>query len=804
MKNILLISALLLGVSTLQAQVYLTDVLKPTEQNRYTFSDSKATKSYSFPDEHGCMLTISHIYQSNGGFGLAGAAHGLIGKDDHGFATFQLAKKYAKMTFWLGPTYYAGGPKDKDVLTITADGRRVLDQKVFNYDAPRFITIDVTDVEEVTFKVLIGEIDLSLAQVQLWKADVEPVQPRLPVSYPQGTLKLVEQLLPYYTNGAIEPIMEKTKAPNGLSVEFPSTTESIDMARQKFKNGLQFTSSEQLLGKPYAYTYFWLGKRYDKLSFIVGPRDNQSSNTSAWLVIYGDKRKILYEGIVRQSDLPRYVVVDVSGQDQVGFSCELRSNDFLGSITFGCVDICAHPKGDGSVPQEGPANINKEKVAKLKSPCALMSNILPYSVRGVAKAKSTMFTGESSYITFYMGGEHFSEGIILTTGTTLFDDKIDAYATFDLAGEFDYISFYAGTLTQHRVLDDDRIQVYADDKLILDTMVHCTWPNMYFELPLNKCRCLRFAKPGNSKRKQTYIGLGDIALYRGKPVAHDLFYHDKPECPYEADLIDLCERPYFHFVGRYLSTLTNFDFNDCFKPGGSQREFFQMKDGSKIYKGVMLEANVPLSFEDISISDAVMMFLVGAGGSIGKNDVTAATGVSAGGGLTGQWAITRLMNNQNGGQASVAAFNPYGEYETCTFSIANKSEYWDDMSLVKNFGKQIDHPFKLYVFADQVLVKELELTNKMEPMTVTVPINQCHQLMFWLEPGQYRSGQYVLYDMKVSKAPYIAPAEEAKPAEATKKEAAPQEAASEEVYYEVQEVNLNSFQTGGKVEVYQP
>ena len=36
---------------------------------------------------------------------------------------------------------------------------------------------------------------------------------------------------------------------------------------------------------------------------------------------------------------------------------------------------------------------------------------------------------------------------------------------------------------------------------------------------------------------------------------------------------------------------------------------------------------------------------------------------------------------------------------------------------------------------------------------MTVPIFNCNALTFWLEPGDTRSGQFVLYDMTVSKAP---------------------------------------------------
>ncbi len=759
MKKLFSIALMALSIGALNAQVYLTDALKPTEENRITAVSSKMdVNSYDAP-------RIAHIYRCNATLIVKGAAHGLIGSDDHGFATYKLNGAYSKLTFWLGPTSRAGDTTSKSVLTILADGKRVLDQPVFNYDAPRFVTIDVKGVNELKFKALMGELDIALAYAQLWKEGVAVVQPKLPVTYPKGKVKLVEQLLPYYTKGQIKTIQPKNTSPGSLE-EYPNIEEKISMSRHEFTSGLQLTSEQELIGKTSYFSYFWLNKRYEKLSFIVGPRDNQSSNTSAWLVIYGDKKKILYEQIVRQTDLPRQVVIDVAGQEIVGFSCELRSSDFLGSITFGAVDIYAYPKSDlASVPQEGLANINKEAVSKIKSPASLMTNILPYSVRGVAKAKNTLFTGESSYITFSMGGEKFSEGIILASGATFFDDNIDAYATFDLAGEFDYISFYAGMLTNRRVLDDDRLRVYADDKLVLDTVIYCTWPNQYFELPLYKCRSLRFAKPGNKKQKQCFIGVGDIALYRtngqrltpnDKQLASDLFYHEKPECPYEADLIDLCGRPYFHYVGRYLSTLTNFDFNDCFIPGGSQRNFFQMKDGSKIYKGVMLEANMPLALENITMSDAVMMFLVGAGSAISSSDFSAYTGVSAGGGIAGQMAILQLMNPKNNGQASVVAFNPYGEYKSCTFTVANKAEYWDEVDKLVNLGERKDHPFKLNIFADQVLVKQIEVKNLMEPQTFTVPINNCHSLMFWLESGDVRSGQFVLYDMKVSKKPCAA------------------------------------------------
>jgi len=138
-------------------------------------------------------------------------------------------------------------------------------------------------------------------------------------------------------------------------------------------------------------------------------------------------------------------------------------------------------------------------------------------------------------------------------------------------------------------------------------------------------------------------------------------------------------------------------------------------------------------------------------------------------------AISQLLKNgmnfgvfslfsAGGHQSAACAFNPYGEYDELTFTVACKSPYVDPMRQVfEGFANPIKlitdpegktlkaPPVKLCVFADQVEVGQYWVYNEMKPTTVTVPINKCHQLMFWLECGDERSGQYVIYDMTVRK-----------------------------------------------------
>lgn len=683
-------------------------------------------------------------------FSLDAPDDGLIASAESAFVTYNLGGQYEKLTFVVGPAHAnPNGLGAAGVLVVRADGRTLMDYVVHDYDEVRYVTLDVKGVNELTFKNVKGSQRIGIGVPTLWKAGQNAVAASNPLDkLPKGRIKLVEQLKPYFTRGSY---VQQVTADESLM--WTERAKSISISRKTFDSGLQMNCPEGLVDDEKGWSFFWLNKRYDKVSFIVGPRDNQSSNSTAWLVVRADNR-IIYEEVVTQSDLPRQVVLDVAGTEQLAFISERRSGDLLGNITFGVVDIYAYPAGSADIPQEGVVNLNKGKISALPDVCPLMSNIRPFSVRGFNKADDVMFYGETRHYHFSMGGVQYWEGMLFTTGNNLMDDMIDSYADFDLAGEFDYLSFDVGCLTKRHALDDDFLRIYADGELVFDQKVYCTWPNQHYVIPLGKCRTLRIAKPGNGRKKQTIIGVGDLVLYRGQPVANDIFVHDVPDCPHNADLIDLCGAPYFHYCGRFVSTLTNFSMDDCFHDGSTRREFFRMKDGREIYKGFMLEANVAMGLEELSVMDAAFMFLTGVGANVSSSDVAAHTGTTGGvsGPLTGGISLL-LFNGEH--QSSAAAFNPFGEYESCTFTVENAYEHVDEFD--KTFGNRSDkallNPVKLNVFADQLLVGEYWLDNKTGPTTITVPIFKCRQLMFWLECGDQRSGQFVFYDLKLSKTP---------------------------------------------------
>ena len=745
------------------AQVKLIRSLKPIESRKYK------PQIYDYKNRETFFISI-HPYTD--GFSLWNGVLNDQAKE-YAYAVFSLKGEYDKISFVMGPGQsYSSEPNrfgandtSADIVLVKADGKNLVDEVVRCWDAPREYVLDISGVDILRFENWSGLESIYFGDVKLWKKGQTPVLPPRPQAnlVAKDKVNLVEDITPHYIchRGWSIPITKHKWS--GIE-----EWEHMSINRNQYYSGIAFSASQELgEGISSGFAYFWLQKAFDKVSFVIGPWDQQSHGAEAWFTVKGDG-KIIYEKLVKQTDLAETVVLDVSGINVLSMhSGELEKiKDMLAGMSFGVVDIYAYKNSCPDIPTPGLANASQAKLAALPDVAKLCSNIKPFSVRGSSSFDKTFFDGSSSHYTFSMGGEKFDEGFILTTGNggLFLDENINAFYRFDVAGEFDWLSFTVGTLTKHRVLDDDKIRVYADDQLVLETTIHSTWPNQHFTIPIYKCRTLTFAKPGTGKDKQTYFGFGDITLYRGKPVENDLFVHPKPPCPETADLIDLCGAPYFHYVGRYLSTLTNFDFNDCLRTGRSQREYFQMKDGSKIYKGIMLETNIPLPFEDISLTEAAFMFMMGAGSSISSSSVGAATGITAGAGMAGSAGILKLVG-EGGGQSAVAAFNPYKEYETCTFTVANRSEYTDK----DIFGKDVDpyNPVHLYVFADRVIVGDFVLNNKMQPSTFTVPINKCEQLMFLLQCEGARSGQYVLYDMTVSKKPYVAP-ESAKPASSAK------------------------------------
>ena len=656
---------------------------------------------------------------------------------DRGKATFNVDGKHEQLSFIIGPVDYQLF-NESSIVTILADGRKIFDAVVKPADLPRHITLNISGVNTLQFVEVKNALNIAFCEVALWDKDEIPHDLQSKAE-PNAQKKLLfKDIKPYHMNGTTE------LNNNGHKWVTPDRkTTSIKIGNKTWDYGLAMDLSMQLIGNGAKETHLNIKGQYETLQFTVGPlATDNAKNGRGWITVLGDN-KILYEYEIEQDHIARQVTLNIEGVHKLTFASEQTD----GSQGAGIVDAWVFPKGQGPVEtSQETTEVIDPKLKTLPDVCKLISNIPPYSLR--SGVEQQLYDGKSDYITFSMGGVKFSEGFILYNKANVLSNDVHSHAIFDLGNEFDYISFTVGYVSKSWAMSNDQLSVFADDKLIFQTPLQPTFPNQTFVVPIKKCRKLKFESKGQGTLDVAAYGVADLVVYRGDPVENELFVHPTPECPSEIDLIDL-GAPYLHYVSSTESGV--------FVNGKSKKDYFTRYDNSRIYKGFILQTSTHFSLDQgvLAGSDAVGAATIGAA-AIGAAFVP--IGVSVGGAIVGTslMSVAGLMMLAAGGEAienSCAAFNTYGEYNSVTFTVECLRTQGD----TQFFGTDTAQPDiserkeKLLIGADHTVMAELAIFEGMEPQTVTVPINGCGQLMFWLANTKGTSAAYVFHDIKVSK-----------------------------------------------------
>ena len=724
---ILFVVFMLVSVSaqlSAQTPVYLTKAHKPVKSDRYT----------AYPS-----LEIEGGDTWNNCFVL-----GVI-NNDHGRALFSLGSKYETISFIIGPAK-SHGKHDPNIVQIHADGKRVFEHVVREADLAKHFTLNISGVDKLEFSLLNAQCDVALCEVALWTKGQTPHDLRGKHDPEVKSRLLFRDIAPYRIN--YSSVYADGNSGRHTWVGPDKTYKSIKIGNKEYDYGLWLGMSMQLIGGWESETDFNLRGQYETLRFVVGPlaTDDGNDTSRGWVSVLGDG-KILYEYEINEESIAQQITLDVKGVHKLAFTSEQASGSLDGAI----VDAWVYPKGEAPEVETGTGvavtvDAPDPRLKELPDVCKLISNIPPYSLR--SKVEYQLYEGISDYLTFSMGGTKFNEGFILYMKAGFLNSDLRSHALFDLGNEFDYVSFTAGYVSKSWVMGNDVLRVYADEELILQVPLHSTYPNQKFILPINKCRKLKFESSGQSTMDVAAFGVADLVVYRGEPVENDLFVHPVPECPDEIDLIDLGD-PYIH----YVSTSKDGAYVD----GKSKKNYFTRYDGSRIYKGFVLQTSThfSLDFGPLSGSDAVGAGAIGAA-AVGASFV--ATGAAVGGAMVGTTLapIAPLLMLAAGGEAvenSCAAFNTYGQYNSVTFTVECLRKEGDTQLLGPDTMQPdiSERKEKLLIGSNLNVVAEFDVFEGMQPQTVTVPIEGCEQLMFWLSNTNGTSAAYVFHDIKVSK-----------------------------------------------------
>lgn len=659
------------------------------------------------------------------GFSLGQRAQYLISPSKVGKVTFSLGGKYSKLTFMMGPMAESEHVSSKPtIVTVRADGRKLLDEKFYDYDISRPYELDVSGVQKITFDILVGDGYIGVGKPQLWTQGQKVVKPDYDRTPATSELHLVKDRRPYYCNN------------NVVLVSPADRIKSFKINGKEYDNGLVLDMSMQIIGGDFGSAMFNLKGQYEKLSFIVGALDNgvNKEQGRGYLTIQADGRSI-YQKDLAQLDMAEQVVLDVTGADRISF----HSSQNKWNLSAGFADITAWPKGQG--PAVGSASVAApSRLKSLPDVVPLMSTIEPFAVLGGLSREQMLYTGESDYLTFNMGGVNYSEGMIFSSGANFFHDHIFSSASFDLGEEFDYMTFVTGFV--NGPMKDSEINIYADDKLLYSVPVKITGMPSKHWVKLGKCRKLTF----DNRTGGGNIGVADIILYRGEIKENTLFEHNTPNAPDNVPLLQYA-MPYLHYIFALEGTKATQAFN-----GSDISRFFTARDGRRIYNGFNLKTSVRFSVEHGVLSDEGNGGIAGAVGAaaVGSSFVAGGMvgGAMIGTTLAGMAGLMMLAAGGEAEEASFAAFNTHGDYNSVTFTVEciRPSD-----AGVLSAGEFSDRQNRLLIGADGQVAAELMLNEKDGPQTFTVPIGGCQQLLFFM-PCDNGSGTYVVYDCTLSKA----------------------------------------------------
>lgn len=707
-RIVLLILCLSASFADMEAQSALTSI--------------KGTGVAYTPLSGGGKLKMMGGYTAASGFSLGKPGGYMIAPEKTGMVTFALGGKYDRLTFMMGPMSDSHVSSSASVVTVRADGRKLLDEKFYGYDIPRPYEINVAGVQELTFDIIAGEIYLGIGDARLWTAGQSAVKPSFDQSPATSRTMLVSLLRPYYM------------ASNVTLFSSRDNEKSMKINNRPYSSGLVLNMSMQISGGHSGSAMFNLQKKYEKLSFIIGPGDNGSSTEEGhgYVFIQGDGR-MLYQKDLGERDMAEHVTIDVSGVERLSF----LSDQSRWNINAVFADIEAMPAGEADTAESGTALAQADpKLAGLPDVCALMSNIEPFAILGGLDRKDMLYTGVSDYVTFSMGGVKYSEGIILTSGSNVMHDNYFSSASFDLGNQFEYITFTAGHVSK-AAPENGKVNLYADDKLVMSIPVTATAMPVKYWARIDRCRKLTFDNRGGGG----VTGVSDIVLYRKEIVDNNLFVHPVPECPDETDLLRL-GKPYMHYVSSGGAK--------CYD-GSDIREYWTMRDGTRIYNGFSLRTSVHFSLEHGVLGDnpdAAASAAVGAA-ALGATFIPAGMvgGAMLGSTLAGMAGFMMLAAGGEAEESSFAAFNTYGAYNSVTFkAVCIKPS---DSNILED-GSFSDRQQRLLIGADGEVAAELLLNENDGPVTFTVPISGCRQLMFWM-PCDRGSGLYIVYDARLSK-----------------------------------------------------
>lgn len=669
--------------------VILHSFVAPVEYARAEFPLDKAYDYFSFV--LGGMATLKEVMETQNG------------KDIYYTHMYAIEGAY--------PTQVGYASDQKVGLQILIDGVVKEEILLSGYDVSKRYTYDVKGADKIEVKAVTGEcIDIPLMEITVWEGEPHETG-HITEPAGSGAVKLIRDIKPYNipTTSAVEYY------PNYASDE----RDYINMGGVTYKDAIAARVAIALIGEDEECVFFDLEGKYNYLTFEAGAADRTTNfdEGSAWITVSCDGRPVLEE-LVSTHDLPKRFTVNIAGCHQLKFTFTIgEGNDVIGDSTGGIYGIGNAYVAVSEEALNGTENITAEY------PDRNVKVVSELGVFGVySSVEKAVFDGSNGFETFSMGGIKYNEGIILLSSNNLIYSDKPSYASFNLGGKYNTISFIAGHISNSDIYKDEEIEVYGDGTLLKTINVQCTMIPQKYIIDTNGIKQIEFVsgKVHGGSMFRPALGVAELTAYPGGYEESGLFPQRKAaDLPQTADLIDT--------VGFYDVHNPHSDIEigavgveDGYYDGTTAKNSFKVGD-RLISKGLLMHTSVHLSFDTDEADSLFALNLIG----FSPLALAAADEVHE--------SAFALANLKDTGYTSV------------TFTTA----YYDDGVNASTYQKQT----QLFIGADDRKVGEFTLYKDMEPQTFTVTTGECERLIFWLNCSEDddSSYTYAIYDITLDK-----------------------------------------------------
>jgi hypothetical protein len=611
----------------------------------------------------------------------------------------------------LGVVYTAVGQDSDETAAVQflLDGRIVDEIRVSAYDAGRRLAYSIDGAESFPFRIVnesggYGSVEaISVAELTVWEGEAE-ITGYSPAEPADDAVQLVRDLKPYL----IPASSSADYFPKGKD---PEERSEMLLGGVEYQNVILTGVPAGLLGVGGEEIYFNLEGIYTNLTFTAGAANRTSlGDDTARLTVYAD-RNVIYEGTFAANELQKKIDLDVSGCRRLCFSWSSNNSDG-GLYGIGDIYVASNPQALSRV--EYSIGELPDRAVRMISELGVFSYF--------SNAGKAVYDGSPREGSFLMGGREYTEGVVLLSQNGLIGAK-PANASFVLGSKYGSVTFLAGHIPNGGACKDEWVEVYADGVLIKTLEVEYGALPKKYTIDVAGCNYLEFVLE-NVTSSGGYIpavGIAELAAYPGA-VGEDLFEPaDTVEYPRSCSLIDVFG--FYEIRNPDSERLIGVVGAEGYYNGKNNKGEFRIGD-KLIDKGVILRTSVNLK---PNIEEAI------GSGYIGTNITEK------------ELAVIEISDDGVAHKSAFAMANiSGGGYTSVSFTVAFHS---------KNLSNGAEDATNLIIAADEKCLADLLLTAEMKPQRLTLAIEDCERLTFWLDCSEKSdaSHYYAIYDITLNK-----------------------------------------------------